>query len=188
MKKYKPETVSKLRRLFEKTQIIIQSSMITDELKSDYNSIKNDWNSLNDVIEEWKEINFSPSDFKTEENFHFDKFTEVCKTNMQLIAGICEDILSVTDLTPKENHSKISSIIKIAIPIFTINLTISGIVISSIYSNTSSQLNIRYDQGKSESEIKYKDSIKTLEDSISFYKSKLKECENCCNRRKNRAK
>lgn len=178
MEKYTSATKSKLERIVENTAMIVNSHNTTDSLKSAYNSIKEDWKSLEGVIENWKQIQFTSSnDFTNIDDYYYEKFTEICKTNMKTIEGICKDTLAEinaehekeqketnnneTDYTKENSHfdwAKLS--------------VISAIIIGlgAWYSE------VRYDQGKEEIRRDYDKSEKKLEyikDSITEENSKL---------------
>lgn len=93
MKLSNQELKSKLERLVETTQIIINAINTRSSVKSVYNSIQVEWKSLEGVLDTWKPVSFTSSDFNYDDNLCYEKITETCKTNMQLIKGVCKDAL-----------------------------------------------------------------------------------------------
>ena len=190
MKKYTPAVKSKLKRIIENTSMIIDSNVITDSHESAYNSIKEDWKSLECVIENWKQIQFTNNDFTTVDGFCYKKFTDICKTNMRSIKGICEDELAEIDADEKEKESK-KDAKTIKKPKLNTGhwLTIIGIVvavfigiISAIYSDASQKIEIRYEQGKQEARNELnaqQNTIQSLLDSLEKIKLRNAELEKC---------
>ncbi len=188
MKLSNQELKSKLERLIENTQIIINAIHTTSSVKSVYNSIKDDWQSLDGALETWKPISFTSNDFNYDCNLCYEKITEICKTNMQLIKGVCKDALAnITDPSSivHQTHivkSKITPNVSIAI--ISIIIAICGIVIASIYSHMGQQAEIRFTQGKNEAQLEMQETIHkqaneitALSDSLSEYKRKLQLTE-----------
>ena len=107
MKKYTPAIKSKLERIVKNTEMIIKYPGSSDNLKSEYNSIRDDWNTLKDDLQEkWVEIKFTNNDFVYNKWLECNKFSENGKTNMQRIKGICEDVLAEITVDEKENDFK----------------------------------------------------------------------------------
>ena len=187
MEKYTPAIKSKLERIVENTAMIIRSCNTTDSLKSAYNSVNDDWKSLEGKLKNWKQIKFTNNDFTTVDGFYYEKFTENCKTNMRTIEGICKDALAEINAEEKtevqKQNNKKSIINKNTISFGTI-VTICGIIIGGIYNHMTQQAEIRFQQGKLEvrQELTEKlnvqqNEIKLLLDSLENYKIKLKDVE-----------
>ena len=187
MEKYTPAIKSKLERIVENTAMIIRSCNTTDSLKSAYNSVNDDWKSLEGKLKNWKQIKFTNNDFTTVDEFYYEKFTENCKTNMRTIEGICKDALAEINAEEKikvqKQNNKKSIINKNTISFGTI-VTICGIIIGGIYNHMTQQAEIRFQQGKLEvrQELTEKlnvqqNEIKLLLDSLENYKIKLKDVE-----------
>ena len=194
--------LTKLERIKEKTEHIINSSDITSYLQSDYDSIKDEWKSLKDKIDNWVDIQFTSKDFQ-QNQFYFQEFSAICKTNMQKIKSICEDsIAKINDEIKKEqeeldnkkikkdNFSKtkfIGSVIGVA-----------GLVIATTCHHFAVQNEIRFYQGKEEMRQELskemnelKDTISVLQqqnyilsDSLNYYKLKVKDYEKITNKSK----
>lgn len=190
MEKYTPAIKSKLERIIENTAMIICSCNTTDSLKSAYNAVNDDWKSLNGIIENWKQIQFTNNDFAVNNVTYINQFTESCKTNMRTIKGICEDTLAEIDADEKEKESK-KDAKTIKKPKLNTGhwLTIIGIVvavcigvISAIYSDTSQKIEIRYEQGKQEARNELnaqQNTIQSLLDSLEKIKLRNVELEKC---------
>ena len=194
--------LTKLERIKEKTEHIINDcSAVSNLLQSDYDSIKDEWKSLKDIIENWEDIQFTSKDFKHEQ--YYKIFSADCKTNMQKIKGICEDsIAKINDEIKKEqeeldnkkikkdNFSKTKFIGSV--------IGISGLVIAAICHHFSAQNEIRFYQGKEEMRQElskemnvFKDTISVLQqqnhilsDSLNYYKLKVKNYEKITNKSK----
>lgn len=193
MKKYSPTAESKLDRIVKNTEMIINYSGPSDNLKSEYNSIKDDWNTLKDDLQEkWIDIKFTGNDF--EYNGYFNKFSEIGKTNMQKIKGICKDVLAEIAADEKENDFKkdVETNKKLKLKtehwLAIIGLLIAGfsVLIASIYSDTNQKLEIRYDQGKQDVRNELtntlnaqQNTIQNLLDSLEKIKLRNEELEKC---------
>ena len=94
MKIHTPDIQSKLERLVKHTEMIIHHAGPVSNIKSEYNMIQDDWNSLEETLPKWKKIEFTNNDFENCAGM-FTKFSTICKTNMQTIKAICEDTLAV---------------------------------------------------------------------------------------------
>lgn len=171
MEKYTPAIKSKLDRIVENTNMIICSCSTTDSLKSAYNSIKEDWKSLEGVIKNWKQIQFTSKDFIFVD---YEKFTENCKTNMKTIEGICKDTLAEIIADEKENsfkknvetnkNTKLNTEHWLAI--ITILITVFFGLSAFIYNNTSQNLEIRYKQGKQDAINELADTLNAQQNTI----------------------
>lgn len=194
MEKYTPVIKSKLERIIENTAMIISSYNTTDSLKSAYNAVNDDWESLDGIIENWKQIQFTNNDFTVNNVTYINQFTESCKTNMRTIKGICEDTLAEINANEKENDFKkdVENNKKSKLntghwlTIVTIMITVFGAWIASIYSDTSQKLEIRYTQGKQDARIELTDTlnaqqntIENLLDSLEKIKLRNAELEKC---------
>lgn len=186
MEKYTLATQSKLKRIVKNAEIITKSIVLTDELKSTYNSIKDDWNTLKDDLQEkWIEIKFTNNDFEYD-NLCYNKFSEISKTNMQRIKCICEDVLAEISADEKENDVKID-IDTNKKPMLNTGswLAIMAILVAIILSITTQYQETRYDQGRQEMRNELIDTLKmqqntiqTLLDSLEKIKLKNAELEN----------
>lgn len=182
MKLSNKELKSKLDRLVENTQIMINAIHTTNTVKSVYNSIKDDWQSLDGVLDTWKQISFTSNDFHYDDNLCYEKITETCKTNMQRIKGICNDALAninepSSPIVPQPPIIKYKIMPNTCIAIISVIIAICGIAIGAISS-------IRFAQGKTEGHLEMQEIVNTqaneltaLSDSLSEYKRKLKSTE-----------
>lgn len=193
MKLSNQELKSKLERLVNNTQIIINNIPATSSIKSVYNSIKSDWQSLEGVLETWNPISFTSNDFKHDDIFCYEKITETCKTNMQLIKGVCQDALAnITETSSIVNQKtiiKYKITTNTGIAIISVIIALCGIAITSIYTHMGQQAEIRFTQGKTEGHLEMQETvnkqaneISALSDSLSEYKLKLKSTETLYNK------
>lgn len=186
MEKYTPATKSKLERIAENTKMIINYAGPSDNLKSKYNSIRDDWNTLKgDLQEKWIDIKFTENDF--EYNGFFNKFSETGKTNMQRIKGICDDALAEIVADEKENDFKKDVETDKKSTSNTAHWLASiGILIAIIIGIASLIQDIRYDQGRQEMRNELSDTlnaqqntIQNLLDSLEKIKLRNAELEKC---------
>lgn len=197
--------LTKLERIKEKAEYIINGYVITSSLQSDYDSIKDEWKSLKDKIEDWEDIQFTNNDFQHEQ--YYEKFSAVCKRNMQKIKSICEDnIAKIKVVIEKEqeelDNKKIKkdnfSKLKFIGGFIGGFIGVAGLVFTITCYYFSTQNEIRFYQGKNEmwQELskemnELKDTISVLHhhnyilsDSLNYYKLKVKDYEKITNKSK----
>lgn len=84
--------------LSNKTQYIIDASIVDSKTESIYNSIKEEWLLLKNTFDNWQDISFTNADIYTVPEY-YRKFSDDCKLKMQRIQTICNEQLSILYIT-----------------------------------------------------------------------------------------